>query len=129
MIDTFWKPALKICPAILPSGRVSRSLYRSTMSCRCRLGRFCDPPNTVIFPLLMAWLVRILTDRSKRWRGAKPHSVAGRIVTHTNPGDWCLKRRGSHRPLYLLQCVGGSSGCSSSTSGASDTLYTDLEQA
>src|SRR5438128_652929 len=47
-------------------------------------------------PLLIAWLVRMLTVRSRRSRGAYPHTVAGRSVTATNPGSRSCSRSSSH---------------------------------
>ena len=52
------------------------------MSSTCRLGRIWLPPNTVIVPLLTAWFVRMLTDRSRRVRGVYPQMVAGRMTYH-----------------------------------------------
>ena len=52
--------------------RHRRAAARTGRPCpaMCRLGRSCAPPKTVILPLLTAWLVRMLTDRSRRMRGA-----------------------------------------------------------
>ena len=72
------------------------------MSSMWMFGRFCAPPNTVMRFWLTARLVRMFTVRSRRWRGEKPHTVAGRMITVVKSEAWYRSRIGSHIPLYLL---------------------------
>src|SRR2546421_7473191 len=87
------------------------------MSSTCRFGLIWLPPNTVIVPLLIAWLVRMLTERSRRGRGVYPQMVAGRMTTQVKSSALCFHRTGSHIPFNLFLRGGGTGGGASVTSG------------
>src|SRR5262245_7033571 len=110
---------LNVSPWIFSCGAVSISRYASTMSSTCRLGRIWLPPNTVIAPLLTAWLVRMLTERSRRGRGGCPQVVAGRVAMEVEVSAFGLHRNAFHE--YFEPVVSGTSGWSSVTSGESLT--------
>src|SRR5215471_7373475 len=60
------------------------------MSSTCRFGRIWLPPNTVIVPLLTAWLVRMLTEGARQ--------VLGHVGGIAHPID---RARGAvHEPLH-----------------------------
>src|SRR5262249_58852672 len=87
------------------------------MSSTCRFGRIWLPPNTVIVPLLTAWLVRMLTERSRRGRGLYPQMVGGRMTTQVKSSALCFHKIGSPKPFYFFFRVGGNSGGSFGSAG------------
>ncbi len=53
------------------------------MSSMWMFGRVWSPPNTVMLPFVSACMVSMLTETSRRMRGEKPQTVAGRTICTT----------------------------------------------